>query len=88
MTINPGRGVYIYHYPDRERYFMNKQELIARKKELEERLDNIRKDLGRGLEADFEEQAVQLENYDVLLEIARVTEEELTKVNIQLQNIA
>jgi len=66
---------------------MTKAELITRKNELEERLVKIRQDLGRGLDADFAEQAVQLENHDVLLEIARVSEEELLKVNAQLSDL-
>ena len=64
----------------------NKQILIEKKKELEERLEKIKKDIKGGLDADWEEQAVQLENRDVLLEIARVTEEELQKVNAALEN--
>ena len=60
-------------------------ELILKKLELEERLNRIRKDLTTGLSADFEEQAVELENRDVLLEIARVTEEELGTLTKKLQ---
>ncbi len=60
-------------------------ELILKKLELEERLSRIRKDLTTGLSADFEEQAVELENRDVLLEIARVTEEELERLTKKLQ---
>ena len=63
----------------------SKEELLNQKKELEARLQKIKTDLSGGLEADFEEQAVQLENRDVLLEIMRVTEEELQKVNAKLQ---
>lgn len=66
---------------------MDKKQLLARKHELEQRLAKIRQDLGRGLDADFAEQAVQLENHDVLLEIARVSEEELLKVNAQLNDL-
>jgi DnaK suppressor DksA-like protein len=60
-------------------------EMESKKKELEERLDKIRKDLGQTLSADFEEQATELENRDVLIEIARVTEEELEILNKKLQ---
>lgn len=62
----------------------NRETLLDKKKELEERLAKIKKDLGHELSADFEEQATELENRDVLLEIARVTEEELTKINAEL----
>jgi hypothetical protein len=59
---------------------------MEKKRELGARLDKIKADLKGGLEADWEEQAVQLENRDVLLEIARVTEEELEKVKADLEN--
>jgi RNA polymerase-binding transcription factor DksA len=55
----------------------NKQDLLDKKQELEERMDRIKKDISGGLNADFAEQATQLENRDVLLEILRVSEEEL-----------
>lgn len=58
--------------------------LLEKKKELEERLEKIKKDLGHKLSADSEEQAIELENRDVVLEIARVTEEELAAVNSKL----
>ncbi|NNE38627.1 MAG: hypothetical protein HKN08_10020 [Gammaproteobacteria bacterium] len=63
----------------------SKQELLAKKAELEERLEKIQNDMKAGLDADWEEQAVQLENRDVLLEIARVTEEELQKIKVALR---
>ena len=66
---------------------MNKNTLLQRKTELEQRLANIRSDLSTLLDADYSEQAVQLENRDVLLEIQRVTAEELQKVEAQLQTL-
>lgn len=54
--------------------------LKARKRELEERLAAIRRDLGRGLDRDAEEQAIELENFEVLKEISRVAERELEDV--------
>ena len=57
------------------------EDLEARRRELIERLDAIKRDYGRGLDQDFAEQAVQLENAEVLGEIARVTVEELAKVD-------
>ena len=65
----------------------SKQSLIEKKAELEERLEKIKNDIKSGLDADWEEQAMQLENRDVLLEIARVTEEELQKVKSELQDM-
>ena len=60
---------------------------MAKKAELEERLEKIKNDFKSGLDAEWEEQAVQLENRDVLLEIARVSEEELQKINVALQKM-
>jgi len=61
-----------------------KQELLARKSELVTRLEAIRKDLGRGLAADAEEQAIQLENMAVLQEIYRLADAELQAVQTEL----
>jgi len=61
-----------------------REELLQKRDELMQRLDAIRADLGRGLDADSKEQAIQLENIDVLSEISRITEEEFKKVNRQL----
>lgn len=65
----------------------NEDELINKRKELEERLDKIQKDIAHGYSADSEERAIEMENTDVLLEIARVTEEELESINKKLQQI-
>lgn len=61
-----------------------KEALQAQKAELENRLAAIRKDLGRGLGADSSEQAVELENFEVLQEIARVAEQELAEIDKKL----
>ena len=60
---------------------------MQKKQELEERLAKIRKDMTGCLNPDFEGQAVQLENRDMLLEIARVTEEELIAVKNKLRDM-
>jgi RNA polymerase-binding transcription factor DksA len=70
----------------KEHIVMNKNELLKKKKDLQNRLEKIRKDLSSKLDPDFSEQAVQLENREVLLEIQRVTQEELQKINLQLQD--
>lgn len=44
----------------------------------------IQKDHPRGLSADCEDQDAELENRAVLMEIARVTEEELVAINAKL----
>ena len=64
-----------------------KKELTEKREQLLQRLDAIKKDIRGGLSADFEEQAVQLENADVLAEISRVTNEELQKVTHALERI-
>lgn len=66
---------------------MNREQLIQRRDELIERLNAIRRDLARGLERDSAEQAMQLENQDTLMEIARVSEKELLKVRQQLSEL-
>ena len=62
----------------------DKETLLTKKKELEERLEKIKRDIGQKLSADSEEQATELENRDVILEIARVTEEELARVTAEI----
>jgi hypothetical protein len=64
-----------------------REELLARKAELINRLESIRADLGHGLDADAEEQAQQLENMDVLQEINRLAEAELTSINAELAKL-
>lgn len=59
----------------------SRDQLLQRKQELEQRLTAIRKDLGAGLAADSEEQAIQLENLEVLQEINRLAEIELQQIN-------
>jgi RNA polymerase-binding transcription factor DksA len=60
------------------------EELIQSRDELLKRLEAIGKDLRGGLDADWKEQAIQLENREVLHEIARVTEENLQQINKQI----
>ena len=63
---------------------MTLEELNQKRDELMTRLADIRRDLRSGLDANSEEQAIQLENLEVLQEIARVAEEELSQVNQQI----
>lgn len=65
-----------------------KDALLQRRDELKARLQAIKKDYQGGLDADSEERAVQLENADVLEGIAKVTAEELEKVEQQLAALA
>lgn len=64
-----------------------KAELIIKRDELLARLEAIKSDYRSGLSADSEEQAIQLENAEVLEEISRVTNEELQKVTQALARI-
>jgi len=54
--------------------------LLEKRDALRARLESIKQDYKAGLSADFSEQAVELENRDVLNEIARTTEEELERI--------
>jgi hypothetical protein len=60
------------------------EQLLARKKELMQRLEAIRSDLRLGLAADSEEQALQLENLQVLQEIHRLADAELRTIEQEL----
>ena len=53
--------------------FVKKANLEARYAELNQRLQAIQQDYARGLDADSEERAQELQNADVLAEIKRVT---------------
>jgi hypothetical protein len=63
------------------------QTLLRRRGELRKRLEEINRDYQRGLDPDLEEQAVQLENAEVLAEIARTTRVELERVERQLAEL-
>lgn len=60
------------------------EQLERRRQELAARIDAIHRDLRGGLEKDYEEQSIQLENFEVLQEIARVAELELKAVELKL----
>ena len=66
----------------------DRAELIRKRDELEARLQQIRNDIAGGLNPDLEEQAIELENRDVLIEIARVAEEELNEIRQRLENLS
>jgi hypothetical protein len=69
-------------HTDREQ--PDRDSLVAKRAQLSERLAAIRKDLGRGLDRDSSEQAIELENAEVLAEIARVTQEQIDRIDEQL----
>lgn len=64
-----------------------KVELTEKRDQLAARLNAINLDFRQGLDRDMEEQALQLENQEVLAEIARITAEELNKVDAALARI-
>ena len=65
----------------------SKEQLLTRKQELVKRLTAIRSDIGKGLAADSKEQAIELENMDVLQEIYRLADEELQSIEQQLADL-
>lgn len=64
-----------------------RQKLVEKRDELRERLLSIEKDYRRGLDADPEEQSIELENAEVLDAIAKSTAEELQLVEQQLADL-
>lgn len=65
----------------------DKAQLQQRRDELRDRLERIRRDLQAELDRDLDEQALQLENRDTLIEIQRVTRQELARTEDQLAKI-
>lgn len=61
-----------------------KAALLKRRDELRNKLQAIERDYRQGLEADSEEQAIQLENAEVLTGIAKATADELRRIEDQL----
>jgi hypothetical protein len=66
----------------------DKAALLARRDELRRRLTAIEQDYRRGLDKDSEEQAVELENAEVLNGIAAALSKELQEVERQLESLA
>ena len=64
-----------------------KEQLIEKRNELRARLESIEKDYRQGLDADLEEQAVQLENAEVQEGIAKSTSEELQRIEEKLASL-
>jgi len=65
----------------------NADKLLAERDRLRQRIEAIERDVGQGLDKDLEDQAVQLENAEVLNEIMRVTQEELLRVETQIADL-
>ena len=63
---------------------LEREALLRKRDDLLTRIDAIKRDLGRGLDADLSEQSIQLENMEVLQELLRVATLELEEVSTQL----
>jgi len=63
------------------------EQLIVKRNELLTRVESIKEDFRKGLDKDSSEQAIELENAEVLDEIARVSMEELGKVNVAIEQL-
>ncbi len=63
------------------------QKLKEKEQALQSRLDAIYRDYRKGLDADGEERAQQLQNAETLNEIERVTAEELDKVRTAIRTL-
>jgi RNA polymerase-binding transcription factor DksA len=64
------------------------QTLLARRDELRQRIEAIEKDYREGLDADAEDQAVQLENSEVLAGISKAAADELEEIEKKLAEFA
>lgn len=62
-------------------------DLIIQRDSLRERLESIEQDYKKGLSADSEERAIQLENADVLEGIAKATAEELSQIEDRIRKL-
>ena len=62
-------------------------ELQTKRRELLERLEAIERDYRQGLDQDAEEQAIQLENAEVLEGIARAARDELERIEKELAQL-
>ncbi len=67
-----------------KKYSEIRVELLNRRSELESRLGSIKKDISQPLDHDFAEQAVELENGEVLEALGCEAEIEINKINSAL----
>ncbi len=65
-----------------------RDELLTKQHKLIERVTAIKEDFERGLSPDLEEQAIQLENYEVLQRLLEQANAELDKIDEQLKKMA
>lgn len=72
---------------DKDKISAERAELLIQRDSLRERLESIEQDYKKGLSADSEERAIQLENADVLEGIAKAISEELRQVEDRLSEL-
>jgi RNA polymerase-binding transcription factor DksA len=65
----------------------SRQSLIEKRRELEERVEAVRKDFEGGLDRDLDDQAIQLENAEVLNELLREALSELEEIEKKLRRM-
>ena len=64
---------------------MNRDELLARRDALRQRLEQIRQDIRGGVDSDAEERVDQIANREVLEGIYRSTEAELARIEERIR---
>ncbi|MFK7815204.1 MAG: hypothetical protein AB8B92_02615 [Gammaproteobacteria bacterium] len=67
---------------------ITRDELLTKQHELIDRVTAIKRDFESGLDPDLEEQAVQLENYEVLHKLLEQANAELDKIDEKLKKMA
>ncbi len=67
---------------------VSRDELLTKQHELIDRVTAIKRDFESGLDPDLEEQAQQLENYEVLQRLLEQANAELDKIDEQLRKMA
>ena len=67
---------------------VSRDELLTKQHELIDRVVAIKRDFEKGLDPDLEEQAQQLENYEVLQRLIEQANSELDKIDKQLRKMA
>ncbi len=67
---------------------VTRDELLKKQHELIDRVKAIKRDFENGLDPDLEEQALQLENYEVLQRLLEQANLDLDKIDRQLEKMA
>ena len=67
---------------------ITRDELLTKQHQLIERVTAIKRDFEKGLDPDLEEQAIQLENYEVLQRLLEQANAGLDKIDEQLKKMA